>query len=303
MAFTPNPERIQLAPLRLDNVDCEPSSNFAMQRQHSVSSTDSDTSSGYCHSSSGSPDRSPTFGRTSTRGQWRFHPYAKSPRNKTQVITIQCPSCLERGVDIAVEPGKACPSCNTPCRELTPEEKEKAGRQKRNDRIIFSKLMFNLPGVEKPSTPPTKEQTEAGNRLDHTTLIGLAQHQLVTLIPDLPTKARIGNGRKKMGWKALNQNNVSADVPIPLTVNKHEIFISGPQVLGDSDDIIRDLRDNAARRQQNAAMLLASNPSFEECLRYIELVASSNDAEHIEASRRTRGTDDFHLPIGQATSP
>jgi hypothetical protein len=295
------PERIQLAPLRLEPFDHESPSSVAMQRQHSVSSATDSGLSSYYGSSSDSPAHtpcgSPQLGRSNTRTRARYHPY--SPSAELSFDGIRCSSCLEYGEHVPVQLDQPCIKCGTISVEQRPTGK--IARRKRNDRHLYSKLAS---GGAKPQGTRTKDQTEAGNRLDHTTLIGMHQHELMRLNPDLPTKARIGDGRTKLGWKALNPNNVSKDVAVPLTVNKDEVFISGKQVLTDTDETTESCRDHAHVKQQEAAQIFAdparaqtwaSDPALAA---YFEREASSNDAERIEESRRTRGTHAFRVPFG-----
>lgn len=289
------PERIQLAPLRLESVDYESPSSVVMQRQHSISSaTDSGLSSYYGSSSDSpalTPYGSPQLGQSNARTKGKNYPYSSS--TESHFDGVRCSSCLQHGEHVPVQPGQSCVKCGTSYAEQ--RSTGKTARRKRNDRHLYSKL---APGTSKPQGVRTKDQTEAGNRLDHTTLIGMHQHQLMRLVPDLPAKARIGDGRKKLGWKPLNPNNVSKDVAVPLTVNKDEVFISGPQVLRDTDEITVDWQDHELRRKHKAAKLIATSPSYAQLLQYVECDAAANHAERIEVSRRTRGTHDFRVPFG-----
>jgi hypothetical protein len=143
----------------------------------------------------------------------------------------------------------------------------------------------------------TRDQSEAGNRLDHITLIGTIQNQLLSFNPHLHTRARVGDGRTKLGWKSLQQNNVSRDVSDPVTVNKTDIFISMRQVLGDTDDISVSVRDQEHDRHERAAVLLQANPTPNQLRRFVKQIADSDGAERIEASRNSRGTHSFRVPF------
>jgi hypothetical protein len=147
----------------------------------------------------------------------------------------------------------------------------------------------------------TKDQVEAGNRIDQTTLLGQTQNQLLGLNPNLPTEARLGKGRSKLGWKALNPNNVSRDVSEPLTHNKKDILISNIEVLKDSDEIIVSCRIDRRGLEQNAQHLVASKALLNETEwvkrleRFVEQIGLSGGAERIEAARNLRGTHSFHV--------
>jgi hypothetical protein len=143
----------------------------------------------------------------------------------------------------------------------------------------------------------TKDQVEAGNRMDHTTLMGQMQNQLLLLNPNLPTEARLGKGRSKLGWKALNPNNVSRDVSDPLTHNKKDVLTSEIEVLKDSDKIAMSSRDDRHDLEQRAQHLITSKASLEQLRQYVKQIARSGGAERIEAARVSRGTDSFHVPF------
>jgi hypothetical protein len=147
----------------------------------------------------------------------------------------------------------------------------------------------------------TKDQVEAGNRMDHTTLMGQMQNQLLLQNPNLPTEARLGNGRSKLGWKALNPNNVSRDVSDPLTHNKKDVLTSGNEVLKDSDRIILSSREDRLDLEQEAQHLVASKASLEQLQRYVEQIAQSKGAERIDAARNSRGTHNFHVPFSRGS--
>jgi hypothetical protein len=149
----------------------------------------------------------------------------------------------------------------------------------------------------------TKDQVEAGNRMDHTALMGQIPNLLLSLEPNLPTEARLGKGRSKLGWKALNPNNVSRDVSGPLTRNKKDIFIPYIDMLKDSDNITVSCRDDRHDLEQSTQRLFASNASFEQLewlkqlKRFVEQIAQSEGAKAIEAARKSRGTHSFHVPF------
>jgi hypothetical protein len=75
------------------------------------------------------------------------------------------------------------------------------------------------------------------------------------------------------------------------------------------DDTTISCRDRAHEYQQGASHLLADPErvkrlaSDPELAAFIQGLASSNDAERIEASRRTRGTHDFRVPFGPGSKP
>jgi hypothetical protein len=149
----------------------------------------------------------------------------------------------------------------------------------------------------------TKVQVEAGNRMDHTTLMGQMQNQLLLLNPNLPSEARLSKGRSKLGWKPLNPNNVSRDVSDPLTHNKKDVLITEIDVLKDSDEIIVSCRDDRHDLEQSAQHLVASKASFSESEwvkyleRFVKQIGQSGGAERIEAARNSRGTHSFHVPF------
>jgi hypothetical protein len=158
-------------------------------------------------------------------------------------------------------------------------------------------------GGAKPQCVMTKDQVEAGNRIDQTTLLGQSQNLLLRLNPNLPTEARLGKGRSKLGWKALNPNNISRDISDPLTYNKKDINQSANDVLKDSDEITVSCRDYTHEQQQKAQHLFATKASLtkeewvEQLERFVEQTAQSGAAERIEAARNTRGTHSFHVPF------
>jgi hypothetical protein len=265
-----------------------------MQRQHSVSSATDSGMSSYYGSASGSPTLtpcgSPQLGRTATS---RLHPYSPSSRPSFEA---RCPSCLDHGDHVPVQPGHPCVVCDT----VYIEQRSigKATRRKRNDRHLYSRLNS---GGAKPQSVMTKDQVEAGNRMDHTTLMGQMQNQLLLQNPNLPTEARLGNGRSKLGWKALNPNNVSRDVSDPLTHNKKDVLTSGNEVLKDSDRIILSSREDRLDLEQEAQHLVASKASLEQLQRYVEQIAQSKGAERIDAARNSRGTHNFHVPFSRGS--
>jgi hypothetical protein len=261
-----------------------------MQRQHSVSPATNSGMSSYYSSATGSPTltlcASPQLGRTATS---RLHPYSPS---STHSFEARCPSCLNHGDHVPVQPGYPCVVCDT----IYVEQRSvgKVTGRKRNDRHLYSRLNS---GGAKPQCVMTKDQVEAGNRMDHTFLMGQMQNQLLSLNPNLPTEARLGKGRSKLGWKALNPNNVSRDVSDPLTYNKKDVLTSEIEVLKDSDIIAMSSRDDRHDLEQRAQHLLVSKASFEQLRRYVKQIARSRGAERIEAARVSRGTDNFHVPF------
>lgn len=250
-----------MAPLRLDTFDFESRSSVPIQRQHSVSSATDSGLSRYYGSASESPAQTPCSSPRLGRSH-RYHPY--SPSAEPSFSGVRCPCCLEHGEHVPVQPGQACTKCNTVF--VDQRTTGKVTRKKRNDRVLYSRLAT---GGSKPQVARAKDQVEAGNRLDHTTLIGRLQHLLESFNPDLPTQARIGDGRFKLGWKALNPNNTSKDIRQPLTVNKSEPFISCEQVMRDLWAILQNTID----------------------------YMPAGDAQRIRASCRSVGTHDFQVPF------
>lgn len=285
------PERIQLAPLRCDPFDFSAPASVGMQRQHSVSSATDSGMSSYYGSASGSPTLTPCgsrrLGRTPTS---RVHPYSPSSRPSFEA---RCTSCLDHGDHVPVQPGHPCSVCDTIYTEQRPVGK--ATRRKRNDRHLYSRLAT---GGAKSQGAMTKDQVEAGNRMDHTALLGRLQNQLLSTNPNLPTEARIGDGRSKLGWKVLNPNNVSKDVPDPLTFNKKDVLGSALQWEDDSDKILVNTRDYMYEQEQKAAKLLRSTPTYDQLFRLVKQISHSNGAARIEAARASRGTHSFHVPFG-----
>ena len=237
-----------------------------MQRQHSISSATDSGLSRYYGSSSESPAQtpcsSPRLGRSNTLITSRFHPY--SPSAEPSFRGARCPSCLEHGEHVPIQLGEACTKCNTIF--VDQRSTGKVTRKKRNDRVLYSRLAT---GGAKPHEARAKDQVEAGNRLDHTTLIGRLQHLLESFNPDLPTQARVGDGRFKLGWKALNPNNTSKDIRQPLTCNKSEVFISTEQAMRDLWATLQNIID----------------------------YMPAGDAQRIRASCRSVGTHDFQVPF------
>jgi hypothetical protein len=279
------PERIQLAPLRCDPFDYSAPLSAGMQRQHSISSATDSGLSSYYGSSAGSPTLtpcgSPRSGESTTRASSpSFHGY-------------RCSSCLDHGDHVPVMPGQPCAVCDT----ISPEQRltGKAPRRKRNDRHLYSRLATG--GTKTQSA--SKDQSEGGRRFDHTTLIGIHQEMLLKVNPNLPTNARIGNGRSKSGWKVLNPNNVSKDLVCPLTVNKSEILTSGPQVLDDSNQIIANVCDQLiGPLQSEATHLIKGNPSYSQLLKFVEQISDAKWTPRVEASCTLRGSDGFRVPFG-----
>jgi hypothetical protein len=267
-----------------------------MQRQHSISSATDSGLSSYCESSSGSPIMltpcaSPHPGRTSTHTKVSSMSYLS--HSTPSFDGFRCSSCLDRGEHVPVEPGQPCLVCDT----ISPEQRPagKAPRRKRIDRHRYSRLA----APNNKTQAMTKDQGEGGRRFDHTSLIGIHQEMLLRVNPNLITSARTGNGRKKIGWKPLNQNNVCQDVVNPLKHNKSDIYISTTQVQEDSDRIFVNIRDELiAPLQSEATRLSQSKPPYSELLKFIEQMSQAKWIERVEASCNTRGGHDFRVPFG-----
>jgi hypothetical protein len=170
---------------------------------------------------------------------------------------------------------------------------EKKPRVKRIDRHKFSR-MFG-PNA-KPSNLP-KDQSEAGNRFDLTGTFGLIEKQLVQMSPSLRTDAALGDGRTKLGWKALNANNVSKDVDQPLLHNKIDIQISTMQVMRDSNAILENCHQERIELQTMACNLLRTNASETEVKNLLERLAKFEWSERVVASCSKRGCSSFQLPF------
>jgi hypothetical protein len=151
-------------------------------------------------------------------------------------------------------------------------------------------------GNAKPSNLP-KDQSEAGNRFDLTGTFGLIEKQLVRMSPSLRTDAALGDGRTKLGWKALNTNNVSKDVDQPLLHNKIEIHISSIQVMRHSDAILENCNEERIRLQTKAHNMLRSNASEAEMRNFLEHFADFDWSERVMASCSKRGCSSFQLPF------
>ena len=212
-------ELIQLAPFNWNGFDDETPSSGAMKRQQSPTSATDSPKLSYYGSSQCGWSNAPTKARL---------PY--SPTTEPAFDGARCQLCLTYGQ--ANEPYVKCHTSQRWTR--------KAACKKRQDRLLYSKLTS---GGVKPPGKKTKNQTEAGNRFDHTTLMGNLQRQLLSLNPRLDVEARIGDGRKKQGWKRLKPNNVSKDVAVPLSYNKGDVLMSGLQVMKDTDEITKSCRD------------------------------------------------------------
>jgi hypothetical protein len=191
-----------------------------------------------------------------------------------------------------VLPGQPCGVCDT----IAPEQRStgKAPRKKRDDRHLYSQLSTG--GTKTQSA--SRDQSEGGRRFDHTTLIGIHQEMLLKVNPNLPTNARIGNGRRKSGWKMLNPNNVSKDLVSPLTVNKSEVLTSGLQVLDDSNQIIANISDQLiGPLQAEATHLVQRNPSYSQLIKFVEQISGAKWTARVEASCIMRGSHSFRPPF------
>jgi hypothetical protein len=264
-----------------------------MERQYSISSASSSSQSSYCPSATGSgsptPFNSPRLGRVDTHTSDRSYPYP--PLNRPSIQVLRCPSCLDRGEHVPMDPGKPCAVCNTLYTEQI--SSGKAPRRKRNDRHLFSRLSG---GSSKPNNT-SKDQSEAGSRFDLTGYFGRLQNQLLRINPRLATDAALGDGRTKLGWKPLNPNNICKDVEDPLLVNKIEIHISAAQVLRDSDAIFRDCIVELNHQQEKARNLLRSNPSAMDMQRFLVHFTDFDWSERVEESCRQRGSNGFQVPF------
>jgi hypothetical protein len=238
-----------------------------MQRQHSVSSaTDSSRSTYYASCSNSpvmTPCASPRFMSTTSRKRRSQASSVSSVSSRASTATQQ-------------------------------RSTGKAPRGKRSDRHLYSKL--DSAGAAK--TPAArKDQSEAGSRFDHTALLGMKQNQLLRMIPDLPTKARTGNGRLRPGWKLLNPNNISQDLSNPLRYNKQEVHVSEIQVTQDDEEIFDCIEAECKSHEQEAAALVRSNASYESLMNFVRRTSQANRAGRISSSRCRRGTHDFQPPF------
>jgi hypothetical protein len=205
-------------------------------------------------------------------------------------------SCLAHGDHNTITSGQPCENCHAsnPQRRST----GKAQHKKRGDRPLYSQII----PAHAESRAMTKDQIEAGSRYDQTALLGVLQNQLVQMNPDLPTKARIGHGRKKLGWKALNPNNVSTDIARPLTCNKTEVLSSSMQMHQDNEAVIVDVRDEFLALEHEADSIIRGNPTYDQLYTYVTKILRANRAERIEIARTQRGTEDFRVPsVHQST--
>jgi len=194
--------------------------------------------------------------------------------------------------------GQPCENCHA----SKPQQRStgKAQRKKRVDRPLYSQITSG----HAKSRAVTKDQVEAGSRYDQTALLGVLQTQLVQMNPDLPTKARIGHGRKKLGWKALNRNNVSTDIVRPLTCNKTEVLSSSMQLHQDNEAMIVDARDELLALEHEAdSITRGGTPTYDQLYTYVAKMPRAKRAERIEIARTQRGTEDFRVPFAhQSTS-
>jgi cobyrinic acid a,c-diamide synthase len=125
----------------------------------------------------------------------------------------------------------------------------------------------------------------------------MKQNQLIRMIPNLPAKARTGNGRTQLGWKQLNTNNISRDLSNPLTVNKQEVHISEIQVTQDDEELFDNIEAMCKAHEQEAAALTRSRPTYATLMDFVERTSQANRAGRISSMRLQRGTHDFRLPF------
>jgi hypothetical protein len=248
-----------LAPLQLNTFDNGTPSSVGIERQYSVSSTGSS-------------------------GHLTYYP---SPCGSGASIPVT--SRLRRTTTHASHRSHPYRSASGP-EQL---QNEKNPRRKRSDRQKFSRVFG---GNAKPSNLP-KDQSEAGNRFDLTATFGLIEKQLMRMSPTLCTDAALGDGRTKLGWKALHTNNVSKDVGQPLLHNKIEIHISSIQVMRHSDTILKNCNEERVRLQTKAHNMLRSNASETEIRNFLKDFANFNWSECVMASCSKRGCSSFQLPF------
>jgi hypothetical protein len=172
------------------------------------------------------------------------------------------------------------------------KDKHKPHR-KRSDRQKFSRIS----GGDAKSSNRPKRHNEAGRRFDLTSTFGLIEKQLLQISPTLCTDAALGDGRTKLGWKALNTNNISKDINQPLLHNKIDIQISSIQVMRHSDAILHSCKEERVRLQTQAHNILRSNASKADIRSFLKQFAEFNWSEHIMASCSKRGCSNFQLPF------
>ncbi|KAH7389573.1 hypothetical protein DE146DRAFT_664559 [Phaeosphaeria sp. MPI-PUGE-AT-0046c] len=238
------------------------------------------------------PCGSPRLGGsyTSYKGSFPYSPVTESQDQGPRHVP-RCGSCLALGIHSPISSGRPCQNCNTPGTQ--PRWTGKVQRKKRDDRQLYS----NLTSGHAKSRAVTKDQVEAGSRYDQTALLGVLQNQLGCMNPDLPTKARVGHGRKKLGWKALNPNNVSNDVARPLTFNKTEILSSSLHMHEDNEAMVIDIRDEFSALEHEAESFLRAQPTHDQLFTFVAKIARAKRAERVELARTQRATEDFHVPF------
>lgn len=243
------------------------------------------------------PCASPRLGGTYTsyKASFPYSPVAESSNRGPRQVP-RCGSCLAHGDHSPTSSGQPCENCHA----SGPQQRAtgKAQRKKRGDRPLYSQITSD----HAKSRAVTKDQVEAGSRYDQTALLGVLQSQLAQMNPDLPTKARIGHGRKKLGWKALNPNNVSTDIARPLTCNKTEVLSSSMQMHQDNEAMIVDARDELLALEHEADSITRGNPTYDQLYTYVAKMPRAKRAERIEIARTQRGTEDFRVPFAHQST-